>query len=130
MTVEYEAFFSGMELDLPPGYGFREQITVDGTIVRLSFELLSVHPAGPQVVARQVSAMVEKELVTGNASAIETIPIRCTISLAAEPETRATAGTNTVELPGIPIAAPVQEAPSVLQRVLSWVERLITQREP
>jgi hypothetical protein len=130
MTVAYDAFFSGMELDLPPGYGFREQITVDGSPVRLSFEILSVDPEGPQVVAREVSALVEKDLVTGNASAIETIPIRCTISLAAEPDTRATAGTNTVELPGIPVVSPVQEAPSVLQRVLTWVERLITQREP
>jgi hypothetical protein len=130
MTVTYEAMFKGMELDLPPGYGFRERISVDGSFVQLSFEMISVSPDGPQVVPREVSALVDKSLVIGNAGPLETIPIQCTITLAAEPDTRASAETNVVELPGIPVDTPVGEAPTVLQRVLTWIERLITQREP
>jgi hypothetical protein len=132
ITVTYEAVFNQADRKLPPiGFGFRERIVVKGTKVRLSFQFLPVTPgSAPQTIAREETFLVEKELITDDLGMFGSIPIQCLITISPEPDPRDERLSNTVTLRGLSVDSSVSNAPTVLTRLLSWVERLITRREP
>jgi hypothetical protein len=132
ITVTYQASFYETERKLPSiSYGFWEQIDAIG-VVTLGREYLDVTPgSGTQVIPREKTFYVEKRHFTRAFGLIGPIPIQCRITISIDVDrVSREALTNEVKLAGLSVDSSVAEAPTVLTRVLSWVERLITRREP
>jgi hypothetical protein len=130
ITVTYTARFYEDERKLPPlGFGFWERIVGKGVG---SVELLDVTPgSGVQDIPRAQTFSVEKSILTNAFGVIGPIPVQCRIIVSIDVDRiRREKWTNEVKLAGLSVGSSPAQAPTVLIRLLSWVERLITRREP